>query len=56
MQQDTKNRLLTGGIIGIGTLGAIFIASMGDAVQRITTCQQSVECQLAKFIAPTKTP
>jgi hypothetical protein len=56
MQQDTKNKLLTGTIIGIGTLGAIFIASMGDAVQRITSCQQSAECQLAKFAAPTKSP
>ena len=45
MQQDTKNKLLTGVIIGTGVVGALLLTSMQQSFERITKCQESAECR-----------
>lgn len=45
MQQDTKDKLLTGVIIGTGLAGALILTSMQQSFERITKCQESAECR-----------
>lgn len=47
MHQETKNKLLTGAIIGMGAAGALLLTSMQESFEKITKCQQGAECEFS---------